>query len=130
MLYRYLSLLFLVLLLGACKEVSSSGRYPKDMPPLSEFKFADRGDGGCGFLEYFTKYTKVVDPYEGKSEVWAARYKDGAAYPYLILHSYLNHEIPVWAERWVYTSAVGQGTHFVGEAEFYHKYPHTCEAAI
>ena len=43
---KYLPVVFLVLF-GACQNTFSSGRYPSDMPPRSEFSFL-ASDNKCG----------------------------------------------------------------------------------
>jgi hypothetical protein len=128
MLYRCLSLMFLVLLLGACREVFSSGRYPKDMPPLSEFANEAMAIGPCGFEETLKKYTKTVDKFEGKSEIWLALYKERNTYPYLLARTYVNHGFKVLTEYWIYKSSSGDAEFIENQEEFAKKYNQPCQA--
>jgi hypothetical protein len=128
MLYRYLSLLFLVLLLSACQKVFSSGRYPKEMPPLSKFENQAMGYGGCGFVETYSTVTIQTDKSEGKSEVWGAYYKEDESYPYLVFHTYTKQSWPVLTELWVYKSANGAGEFYDNKEKFDHKFYQPCQA--
>lgn len=120
---EYLSLVLLVLLVGACQKVFSSG-YPSDMPPLSKFLLADNGTGECGFREKITKY-------ETADGIWLARYRENEQFPYVIIHARQGGGSEFVEQKfWVDKKSAGHVDEYIdNNPEFYAKYPHKCEAA-
>ena len=93
------------------------------------FKVLGTNVSDCGFREKLTETIKVVDPSEGKMEVWNMWQKEGALYPYKIVRRYMNHGLPVFEVFWVYKSSTDSYEYFDNIVDFGRQYPRSCQAA-